>query len=1113
MIKKFLLFSFLIFLVSCGAASWGLHHLIVVEPGEEIDLKSIKRILGKESNIFYSDGVTKIGVIFDETHRQYVEYKDIPKYFVDALVSAEDENYFQHFGFDPAGIARAMIKNIEAGRIVQGGSTLTQQTAKNLFKRKDRSIEEKLKELLFALRLEYRYSKEQIFEFYANQFYVSGNGHGLGVAARYYFDKTPKDLTVVECAFIAGSVKRPNYYNPFIKKSQIAIDLTKERATTRLEYVLDKMLENGKINQYQHSLSLQEGIPFKKGQFGYEFDTVMDMVADAVDSDVLTEDLRKHGIDNIATSGVNIITTIDKDIQETSLYSLRRQLSILDTKLRGYNREEVQEELKVLNYGGDVVPIKRAFVFGDISNIEIKEEGKEKTIQIEVDLGLKYGSGFIYNAGLKRIVSAKMNWHKGKWGKLSKKDTTALLNELKVGDKVWASVANIDDKNIIHLNLEKYPKIQGGTLVRHNGQIISAVGGTNNKDFNRALYAKRTMGSSFKPLVYAAAMQLGWTSADPIDNRRNVFVYQRLPYFPRPDHKSPFDWVSINMAGIKSENLASIWILYHLTDKLDNSQLFDLADKLGFTPQTKDGHKESYDNFSKRMRDKYGISVNKSTLKEVAFQEAVDNIETDLIFEGLEHEYSNLQHLNYGENYELFYKQIQAASKNKSLTGRERAELQNRKVILSSSFLNAGLLLKDLENYKDNIIDDDPFGYFTEPIFSKSNKAPFVYRSLLTGKYHFGYNKPDEDNYVMLNTLEVKELSEYRIGFWQNIILGEMITPTVYRMIKNEYQRQYKKYEKKAYYSFNTLAKVPDYRITVGLYYLINLAKEMGVSSELAPVLSFPLGSNVVTLLEIVKIYEAMVTGSSWRNTEEAANEQTDMLGIIARIETEKGVVCYEANTNKVEVVDKKTSLSLGNILENVVRHGTGYRANTYVKLTSEDPKVQSKIKKLKLRLPLLGKTGTANDYTNAAFIGYLPGLNTKDSSLTIENGYSIGAYVGFDNNMPMKHKNIRISGAAGTLTTWSDIVNEIISSKKYADNLDLVDISFEGISIKREDHKQKHLVMDLKNGGLLVTPHRQTRPSASSILTFISKKGKKRLIPKGQYQPFWANQDSNKLK
>jgi membrane peptidoglycan carboxypeptidase len=251
---------------------------VIFNPGEEIRQNNIENILAMESPVFYNDGRSKIGVFFKDAHRQYVHYHAIPKDFVNALVASEDNSFFTHFGVDITGIIRALQANIRAGRVVQGGSTITQQAAKNLFKRKDRSIASKLKELLFALQLEYHYSKEKILEFYANQFYVSGNGHGLGVAARYYFDKPASELDLLECAFIAGSVKRPNYYNPFIKDSEETVRLAKTRAKQRTAYVLGQMYKLEMISNEQYQTQLSRDIAFNKGKMKYPLNTLMDTV-------------------------------------------------------------------------------------------------------------------------------------------------------------------------------------------------------------------------------------------------------------------------------------------------------------------------------------------------------------------------------------------------------------------------------------------------------------------------------------------------------------------------------------------------------------------------------------------------------------------------------------------------------------------------------------------------------------------------------------------------------------------------------------------------------------------------------------------------------------------
>ncbi|MBE0582569.1 MAG: transglycosylase domain-containing protein, partial [Desulfofustis sp.] len=324
MIKKTFLTLVVFLLLAALSGAGALFWLIAVEPGEEISIDHIRKILGRESPVLYRDGVTPLGVFFADAHRRYIEYREIPDTFVDALVAAEDNRFFSHFGFDIVGISRAAIKNIQAGRIVQGGSTLTQQTAKNLFKREERSFQAKFKELLYAFRLEYHYSKEQILEFYVNQFYVSGNGLGLGVAARYYFDKEPGDLTLVESAFIAGSVKRPNSYNPFIKKTKEEAAQAEERALARMRYVVGKMRELGMISDAEFRHASAGPIPFNNGTVGFPLDYVMGMVTDAVASERVVAALAAHGIDNIATSGVRIVTTVDRDFQRSSLSALRK---------------------------------------------------------------------------------------------------------------------------------------------------------------------------------------------------------------------------------------------------------------------------------------------------------------------------------------------------------------------------------------------------------------------------------------------------------------------------------------------------------------------------------------------------------------------------------------------------------------------------------------------------------------------------------------------------------------------------------------------------------------------------------------------------------------------
>ncbi|HID02206.1 MAG TPA: glycosyl transferase family 51, partial [Desulfobacterales bacterium] len=678
MLKKIFLFFFTLIVLILLACFVGLYYYVELHPGKEISLANIQSILGKESPVLYSDGLTPLGVFFDNAHRQYVTWDQIPKTFVNALVASEDNRFFEHHGFDAASITRAAIKNYEAGRVVQGGSTLTQQTAKNLFKRSGRSYEAKLKELLYALRLEHHYSKEQIFEFYSNQFYVRGNGHGLGVAARYYFDKKVEELTLIESVFIAGSVKRPNYYNPFNRKSEEVKAQVRKRVRIRMAYVLKQMNNLGMITGKEYARAAVTDIVFNEGQVGYPLDYVTEMVRDAVASEEVKAALEEHGISNLATAGLRVITSVDKALQENTLYSLRHELSRLDVRLRGYKREEVQQEITKTNYRGDNEVKKGAFLFAEIIKIQRNVKGKGK-LQIKVDFDGELGSGIIEKNGLTRMLTAFVKWKKNRWSEVSKKDLSRLMKELKEGDRVWVSVKEINDEGTVLLDLERFPELQGGALILQNGMIKAMAGGVENRFFNRAIAAKRTMGSAFKPYLYAAALQLGWNTADLLNNSRDVFVFQGQPYFPRPDHKITTEKVSMSWAGVRSENLASVWLLYHLCDQLSSDEFQTLASKMDLTPRVKDGKDEPYSLYKTRIRDKHGIVLNRSTLQEAAYTLAVQHLETDFIFEDLVEEYDVLKSLHYGLRFDQYQKGIKAALKNKKLKASKRNELLFRK--------------------------------------------------------------------------------------------------------------------------------------------------------------------------------------------------------------------------------------------------------------------------------------------------------------------------------------------------------------------------------------------------------------------------------------------------
>ena len=1113
MLKKIFLTLVILGVLAAGAGGGALYWFVALHPGDAVKPENIRSILGKESPVFYNDGKTRLGVFFSQAHRQYVPYNEIPVNFINALVASEDNRFFSHFGFDVFGIARAAIRNIQSGRIVQGGSTLTQQTAKNLFKREGRSIKAKLKELLFALRLEYYYPKEKIFEFYANQFYVSGNGHGLGVAARYYFDKNPEELSLLQCAYIAGSVKRPNAYNPFIKRTDEQRQKALKLGRARVNYVLAKMLELGMISEYQHGLAKFSDMGFNQGRVGYSLDYVMEMVKDAVGSEEITAALEEHNISNIATSGVRIITTVEPKIQEQTLYSLRHDLSRLDVRLRGYEREEVQKELSELKYGGDTTLTKHAFLFGTVKEVE------SKTLQVDVDLGRKFGKALIDKKGLERLVTARVRWQKNPWSVAESSDYPKFLEQLQPGDKVWVSLRDRDENGILLADLEKFPELNGGALVLKDGEIKAVAGGVENRFYNRAIYAQRTMGSSFKPFVFSAALQLGWNSADRLKNSRDVFVFQDQAYFPRPDHDSPFAEVSLSWAGVKSENVASVWLLSRLCDKLTSEQFREVAAHVDMAPREYEGKPERYNAFRDRIRDDFGIVVSRDVLRQAAFRYVQKNIETDLIFAGRESEYDSIQKMHYGLNFDTYKQTIEDElnDEEEEPSASQKEELLLRQVILANNFLDYELLHAQLQEYKRSLWDFDSFfsPKVEVPLTSADSEEvenpPMLFYDPFTRRYCFirdpaasgGMRYVDSHN--LRNYLQRLDYNQ-RQRFWSNVFLDAKISVDAFEMLSRQVQAESEKLTDQLPYSMDTLEKIEDFRILVGLHYLIAYAKEMGVESELKPVLSFPLGSNVVTLFEAVSIYEALATGEVTR-TGGSLDQNETLLCVIDRIESPEGEVLYRPQRNTHRVLAPETSIAIGHVLENVVKHGTGRHADEHIKLADTTTGEDRGVGELDISIPVLGKTGTANRYTNASFFGFLPMLSSNTDSLTIKDGYAVGVYVGFDDNKPMKKGRTRVAGSVGALPIWSEIVEAVVRHEKYAAQLDPVDLTFSGLRLERQNAAQVNVAVDPQQGGIVpqsaqeLGQHARYRPS---IMTFGSIEIGGAFKPARQFAPFW---------
>jgi len=686
-----------------------------------------------------------------------------------------------------------------------------------------------------------------------------------------------------------------------------------------------------------------------------------------------------------------------------------------------------------------------------------------------------------------------------------------LVEQLQKGDRAWISVRAVPSGQTPLFFLEKYPQVQGGALVLKEGTIRGMAGGTENRFFNRAIQARRTMGSAFKTLVFTAALQLGWNSADMLMNSRNIFVLNGRPYFPRPDHKSPFDWVSMDWAGVHSENVATVWLLAHLCDHLTPLQFREVAENLGLAPKVIDGKEEPYRAYSTRIRDRYGILVNREVLRAAAYRTAIENIETDFIFDGLETEYGIIKDLPFGLNFDRYTEEVEDGMRQKddATAKTDSEEIAVRKKVLASRYVLIRSLRDELAAFK--LMSEKYADRGEDNLVLKSASAG-LYLNRLSGT--FSFLRPEEVT-GQLTPMDGARLRSHLQGlssvetafFWQKILLKDGLNVGTFDKIEEQVDEEYQKLGNGLPYSFQVLSQLEDFRITVGLHYLIQLAGQLGIKGGLEPVLSFPLGSNVVTLLEATRMYEGLVTGEVTTFGDVEQDESNDSLAILDRIESEEGTVLYQTTPITKKVVDKKTALAIGGILENVVKFGTGKTANEKVRIRGGGPGMGAEIAKLNLPMPLLGKTGTANNYTNASFFGYVPGIAEGGDSLILEDGYAVGVYVGFDNNQPMRRKANRISGAAGALPTWSEIANVLLREQDYAARLDPVDLSFNGLMIKRKELGQVNVGTSPNQGGLVIEPMQLVGPAArnqQAILTFGTKSEVGRFVGERNYQPFW---------
>ncbi len=1000
--KTILLGAFLIVVLAPALMFAAFYYQVTRETAKRIQKGAIQGVIASESPVFYDDGQTPIGVFFKTTHRQYVPYSDIPKDFVKAIVAAEDHDFFSNRGFEIKGMLRALIANLRAGKVVQGGSTLTQQTAKNIFKREKRSYKAKLRELIQAFLLEKRYTKREILEMYANQFFVTGFGKGLQIAAQYFFDKDAKDLTLVEAAFIAGSVKSPNRYNPFIQKTEAERKEALRLANLRKNYVLKNMFNMHFITEDQYRRAKAQEVPFNEGKITYRLNVILDYVRDQLESPFFKKILSDQGIDNIATSGIKIYTSISKEMESSALKSLRRHLPGLDVQLAGYDQQERQKEylkLKKLGILG-VDPDGNLPFLARITHIDARDP--RRTIIVS----WKNGGGIINYEGIKTVAEAWLKWKHGEQARFSGSQVPSFLRSFHKGDLVaveWLATGGPAEER--ELRLAVFPELEGGVVVLHEGMIKAMVGGFSNRYFNRAVDAKRQLGSIFKPIVYTAAMQLKWSPLDPLMNVRDLFPFEKTYYCPRPDHEPKSQTVSMAWAGAKSENLATVWLLYHLTDHLNMSEFRDVVHLLGLDRKKN----ESYLEYKRRIRDKKGVVVDRDALLEAAFEQAKKDMEPDIIFSGREGMLKTLHRLHYNIPLEA---RAQLGAGRSEILRHDFSRLVQLDLIMKKHWTDLITALQDpgedLSPTRKLIL----LRHFYWTLKNDGSSTKMVYTE-----------DPDEMGNAVLLPVEPSQITGIdSVPNVDEIWIDDLFPSAMIDELQNNLTRDYKSLLSRNRYDLDVLFWIRDFRTLVNLSYVVNLAKEMGISTHLDPVLSFPLGANAISILEAAEAYQTIMTGKSFLLSDSSDSEQ--VVPIITKIVDRDGETIWAYKQKPETVVSHQAAESVQEILRKVIEIGTGRKAREAVRVENNP-------------LPAYGKTGTANRFTNSSFVGFIPGPDNSTGELVLKKGYVVASYIGYDDNRPMKGRHFTIYGSSGALPLWIDTVNAIAKSPQYRQAVD----------------------------------------------------------------------------
>jgi penicillin-binding protein 1A len=536
--------------------------------GRDPDLPTVDKLTQYEPKqvvrVATRDG-TVVGELFTE-RRTFVPYDEIPPLMIHAVLSAEDADFFEHQGIDYWGMVRALFVNVKSGKKKQGASTITQQVVKTFLLTPERTLKRKFQEIILARRLEKRLTKEQILTLYLNQIYFGGGRYGVQEAARYYFGKDLGELNIGEAALIAGLPQSPEHLTPKKPKNRDA-------AKNRQVYVLREMHKHGYISQEEADRFAREPIAIVDDPFP-GIGEAPELV------EVARQDLiARFGEDAIDQLGGTVVTTVDDDVQALATEALRSGLRAVDERqhygrpIKRLKEDKIKLELAKLARKLPKKGLERGERYRAVVTEVHDDDG-----EIVVDLGNRKASVLLGGPGDERYNPKGLPPGE----RFARGDVIRVVDAAEPDDDDDARRPKHSDRLVA---LEPGPEGAVVVLDPRTREVLALVGGYDSviAGYNRATMAKRQAGSTFKPFVYATAIDTGeYTAASIVNDAPEVYDLWKPQNYKKGEHEGP---VRLRHALAKSINTVAIRVAHDVTPQ----RVAEVAHDMGIQSELPDG--------------------------------------------------------------------------------------------------------------------------------------------------------------------------------------------------------------------------------------------------------------------------------------------------------------------------------------------------------------------------------------------------------------------------------------------------------------------------------------------------------------------------------------------